>query len=459
MKILYIFLLTIFYIGNGFILNFKFGKPFKTTDLRINIDISDKIRTKINNVNGFYGLIGPDVNMFNATSLFQLFMGDGAIQGVFFNNGNLTYVKHHIQTEKLEYEKRNGRIPKDPFTYALFIILSKLRLVPNHLGLANTAMMNVNNTTYALYERDLPYELQIDYHKKKIRTLNRKYIPNVQSFSGHTKYNNGFIETIDYDVSRQCVDYYIFHTNLTEKYKKTIRTNYMPIVHDFITNDRYVILTDAPIIMDLTQVIKTSLPVKFDKNKPCYFHVLNKTSDTIESYIYDKGVYMFHHSHTQEDDTNIYLYTCVYDNFSYLSLNIKGSYRCFVLNKKTKIVSIITNENTEKYNLDFPTMYKNMTILRNLVHDGDISRINGFVMCEGLSIVKTYLYEDVNFCGGDPNIIDIKGSPYICSFGYSSDRKKHYLCLIPLYGEEPIFIDMPVKTNIGFHSIFMHSNI
>ena len=149
---------------------------------------------------------------------------------------------------------------------------------------------------------------------------------------------------------------------------------------------------------------------------------------------------MFHHSHTTEDDTNIYLYTCIYDDFNYLSIDIKGSYRCIVLNKISKKASVIRNEETEKYNLDFPVIYKNRTVLRNLVKLEKGFRINGFVLCDGLNIEKKYIYEDISFCGGDPNIIEIDEKPHICSFAYSNDFKKHYFCFIPLLDEEPVFI-------------------
>lgn len=459
MYFIFILLLCYVSVATTYFFNFKFGNPFKVRDTKINVPLSDETRSKIHDVSGFYGLIGPDVNMFNVSSLFQMFMGDGTIQGLFFDEGNVTYVQHHIQTEKLKYEQKNGRIPKDPFVYALFMVFSKLRLLPNHLGLANTALLYTNNNnTYALYERDLPYQLDIDYQEKEIHTVKRNYLPHIRSFSGHTKYRNGVIETIDYDVIHQSVDYYIFTEELQEKYKKTIKTKYMPVIHDFVSNNKTILFTDVPIIMDFTQIVKTSLPMRFDKTKPSYFHVIDKMTGNLATYIYEKGIYMFHHSHTTEDDTNIYLYTCIYDDFNYLSIDIKGSYRCIVLNKISKKVSVIRNEETEKYNLDFPVIYKNRTVLRNLVKLEKGFRINGFVLCDGLNIEKKYIYEDISFCGGDPNIIEIDEKPHICSFAYSNDFKKHYFCFIPLLDEDPVFIELPVKTNVGFHSIFIDNH-
>ena len=61
----------------------------------------------VNKINGFYGLIGPDVNMSTVNNLFDLFIGDGNIQGVFFDKGNITMIKHFVRTDKLLYEERN----------------------------------------------------------------------------------------------------------------------------------------------------------------------------------------------------------------------------------------------------------------------------------------------------------------------------------------------------------------
>ena len=57
------------------------------------------------NINGFYGLLGPRIGYEKAGSLYELFLSDGIIQGVFFQNGNLTFIKHLIRTEKVKFER------------------------------------------------------------------------------------------------------------------------------------------------------------------------------------------------------------------------------------------------------------------------------------------------------------------------------------------------------------------
>ena len=51
-------------------------------------------------IDGFYGMIGPDIERKNTKSLMDLFMGNGIIQGVFIENGTITYVKKEVETER-----------------------------------------------------------------------------------------------------------------------------------------------------------------------------------------------------------------------------------------------------------------------------------------------------------------------------------------------------------------------
>ena len=49
----------------------------------------------IKHINGFYGLIGPDIKTYtlqNYTSLHDVFSGNGIIQGVFFDKGKISFL-------------------------------------------------------------------------------------------------------------------------------------------------------------------------------------------------------------------------------------------------------------------------------------------------------------------------------------------------------------------------------
>ena len=110
---------------------FRFTNCFKNIfsnhlKLNLNNDYSKKIQYNLpsyNNVikkiNGFYGIIGPNIKINNKTEMYDLFNGDGMIQGVFFDNGELTFIKSMIKTEKFLFEQKYGNIPKNTIIRSL----------------------------------------------------------------------------------------------------------------------------------------------------------------------------------------------------------------------------------------------------------------------------------------------------------------------------------------------------
>ena len=121
---LFFFLLNITLVTS--FINLPFGLKFQISDYenKKNIIINPENNGIIQKINGFYGLIGPDINIKNVNNIYELFTADGLIQGVFFENGNLTYVKHFIRTDKLLYEEKNGKIPKNNMNQILFEIFN-----------------------------------------------------------------------------------------------------------------------------------------------------------------------------------------------------------------------------------------------------------------------------------------------------------------------------------------------
>ena len=244
---------------------------------KINLNISPKHKQIINQINGFYGLIGPNIYMENTIdSLYDLFMGDGVVQGIFFENGNLTYVRHVIKTEKILYEEKYGKIPiNNNFLMFMFIFLNKLKVFPNILGMANTAILNVKNdidnkvsNNYALFERDYPYLMDIDFKNKDIKTIKKINIDSLSHFSGHSKIdNNGNIETIDYNIFNNNVNYLLLDKNFNLIDNYIFKFKNLPIIHDFYSNDDFVILIDSPLLLDFTQDMQNKMPVYLNNKK------------------------------------------------------------------------------------------------------------------------------------------------------------------------------------------------
>ena len=449
------FFLFIFFPLIECFLNINFGNKINIKDKEINQQLNYKLplykQNIINKVNGFYGLIGPDVNMTTVNNLFDLFIGDGNIQGVFFDNGKITFIKHFIRTDKLLYEEMNGKIPNNNFVKLLFTLFSKFRILPDIMGLANTALMNVNNKYYALYERDKPYLLDIDLKEKEITTISKKAVKNIQYISGHSKYFNNKIETIEYDVLKNSVNYYQLNENFDKINSKNIKTKYMPIVHDFMVSKDKVIIMDSPLCIDKDNIFKKSLPVLLDKKQSTQIHIYNKISNAIETYDTNSSFYMFHYADYVETCKTIEIYGSLYDELDFSNLNVKGYYRKIKVNKVTKKVSIEQHRELEKYNLDFPIKYDNKIVFRN-IHN---MTINGFVIVQKMKIIKEIIFKDLFICG-EPGFIRIEGIPYIIFFGFSNNENSIFL--LNLYNYQQIEIPIPLQLNIGFHSIFIPNN-
>jgi len=382
-------------------------------------------------MNGFYGIIGPDVNMTNVKTLFDLFIGDGNIQGVFFNNGELTYVKHFVQTDKLVYEEKNGRIPNDGMMKTFFFVMSKINLLPNLLGLANTAIMSIHNKSYALYERDKPYLIDIDFENKQIQTVEKMEKVKVNHFSAHSKFDsvNNRIHSIDYQILTNTVTYHQLNDNLEPLFQINIKTKYLPIVHDFYKIQNKILVTDSPVVYDIQSFLKGEIPVKLDKNQNTIIHVLDtkkRIPTPTQIFQTNESFYLFHYADCREDENVIEIYASLYDELDFSQINIVGKYRKIILNKRTKEAVIEKNEELEQMDLDFPIKYENKIVMRHLKD----KIIDGFVVCQDLKIIKK-IYLKNRFCCGEPSISYIDGVPYLITLAFhSKNTEQGYVILI-----------------------------
>ena len=184
-----------------FVIHTAFTAPFSIPRREVRQTIQLPPNSPFRELNGFYGLIGPDVRINRVQTLYDLFTGDGKIQGVFFQpNSQPIFLTHLVRTDKLVYESIHGRFSKHIWMTPLYVILNKAGMIPNVLGLANTALLPIDRRLFALFERDFPYELKLDFENKRIQTVKKVYLPGLSHFSGHSKYINRTIHTIDYDV-------------------------------------------------------------------------------------------------------------------------------------------------------------------------------------------------------------------------------------------------------------------
>lgn len=404
----------------------------------------------IKKINGFYGLIGPDVN--KPKTLYELLMGNGVINGIFFDNGKLIFIKKYIETDKFLHEKLFSKLDiKNIFQYQF----QKKRdiLFPNILGVANTNLLEINKNIYAVHERDQPYLLHINYTNYDISTIKKINIKNINHFSAHSKIMHNNIETIDYELFKKKINYHQLNYNFENIIKKEIKMKYFPLTHDFITTNNHIIIFDSPIIINFTKFIlnKNIVPIILDSHKPTYIYIINKKDNyKIDTYEINISFYIFHFADYYEDEQFIEIYASIYDKLDFTSLKLDGKYRKIKINKITKIVTIEKNMELEKMNLDFPIKYNDKVILQ--------SSTNEFVICKKLNIIKKIKIPN-GIINGEHKLIYIDKIPHLICFTSNINKSSSSnLLIINLINNKIMDIPINENLNIGFHSIYIENN-
>lgn len=457
-SILFFSQILLFQTTTALQLNGIFGKPFQISKREITKHIPyNKISSLdaqkiVKNIDGFYGMIGPDVDEDKVKSVYELFAGDGMIQGVFFDNGNITFVKKFIRTEKLLFEEKYGKIPSNLFITALFAIGNSLKLLPNIIGRANTALININKNAYALFEGDNPYLLNIDFENKAIDTIKKVNIPNLDYFCAHSKFNNyeQQIESVDYDVMGKAVNYYLLNSAFQIINQTKIATSYMPFVHDFIATNNSILITEPPFVLKMDSLRNVKVPIELDKNSTTKIHIIDKKTNNCETYEINQSIFIFHYAILKEDDQQIEIFAPIYDTMDFNDLNVEGKYRKIIINKHTKSVAIEKNEDLEKLSLDFPLYFDNKIVLLS----GVKNKANGFIICSDLKIIYKHIFDDRYICG-EPAIVYINKTPYLIAFENDILNKNSYLLIFNLKTYKTIEIPLDVELSVGFHSIFI----
>jgi hypothetical protein len=338
-------------------------------------------------------------------------------------------------------------------------------LGPKVLGYANTALLNVENQLYALFERDMPYSLKLDFLRKEIRTIERVNLKEIETFSGHSKYKNNIIETIDYDIFSKRVSYFEINNKVNKILNKIeLPFQHIPLVHDFLSTNDNILVIDTPIFIDTPNLFNKKIPLILDKKEKTYLYLVNKKTHQKDVYIFNESFYVFHYADYKETKDSIEIYACLYDYLDFSTINIKGNYRKIIIDKKKNETRIEKNAEIEKYNLDFPVLFqskimseKNKIILRKLdnITSGEP---DGFLICEELKIIKKIELKD-QFISGEHKIIFIQNVPYLLFFTFqkfkNNKQSKNLLFLINLNTYENIEIPIPHSLQIGFHSIFI----
>jgi len=454
MKLFNLFLLMINLTSINSFIKLFFGKKFKISEKEISNNINYKVSLKnqqiLKKISGFYGLIGPDASKEMSNDIFQLFNQNGVIQGVFINNGSIKYIRYYIKTDKLKYEEENGKIPINFFTIILFEFFKNINLLPNFFGLANTALLSIKNKLFALNERDTPYELNIDFVNKTIATERKIKIQFLKNFLAHSKNDKDIIETVDYSSTLPIVSYYKMNNDFSRIKKINVKTKYISMIHDFISLNNTLIIADVPMTLNLNLHDNPYSPLKFNFCKKSQFILINKTTGEKKYYTSNNPFFVFHYGSSFETENEIITHACIYDDFNFINpKNNTARFRKIVFDKNSSKLRIEKNKILEKYNVEFPIIKNDITILMNIEN----MKVSSLLVVKDFKLKKVIKLDKTLY--GEPSIIDIKGILYIICFTY--DDNNNYITIINVDNGYNFSIDIPYQMTLGFHSVFINN--
>ncbi len=393
--------------------------------------------------NGFFGMIGPQVK--TASSLYELFTSNGIIQGVFIQDSLITPVFHVIETEKVCSERNKSKNKKDKNkkeenkkekekSSLLGMLLSQSGIFP-HMGTANTAVLSVHDRDYALFERDLPYEVRIDCATKTVGTVGKVRVPHVHALA-HS-WHDTLVRSHTYSLLYQTVTFLDLDASFRVLRKATFRTRYVPLVHSHLRVGDHYVFTDSPLFFSWKHCFQGKFPFILEP-RPTYLHV------TPDVYTSPETFFIFHYASLVETHDAFILHAPLYETLDFSTVTLYGKYRRLVLHKGNKTITMEKNHVLEMYNLDFPVHWNEYILLRNL--DLSTQTINGFILCDGITIMKEFWIN-----------LSILGEPFIENdsilfFAYNLTGT-YFVHLSILDGtQQEYFVDLP--GTLGFHSFF-----
>jgi carotenoid cleavage dioxygenase-like enzyme len=489
----------------------EFTPVEKEIKKNIIVDLSNKRDKEIlNKVNGFYGQIGPNPKFYNQSDEYNLFDGNGMIQGIFINNNNLTFQNHWIRTDKFNFENAIGsKLPisignfyknNNFLFYPILNLLEKFNLFPNMMGTANTALFKgfpgkkwlgkkfnkiksittnadtnsntVNNiikstyddtheTIYALHERDKPYMIDIDFKNKNINTIKKINI-NSEYFTAHPKVFGNSTYVCVYNTFKPEVIIYEYDDSFKIINYKRIKTKYINMIHDIAITENYIIIIDTPFNFDAKNILKGKMPFYFDLTQKNRILLIDRNLSSDETKTNgvkviecDETFLIFHFDKIKETKDIIILDTIFHSNFNLELTNVNitstSKYRRIIIDKDKLSYKVKKNNYFEKLNLEFPISNEKYSILSIFGKSFDI---NGFLIVKDFQYIKKKILIDRKIYA-EPSITD---SNCIICFTYDKNYNS-YLYIYDIKTNSELEIKLDIQMIKGFHSIFINNKL
>jgi hypothetical protein len=191
-------------------------------------------------------------------------------------------------------------------------------------------------------------------------------------------------------------------------------------------------------------------PLKFNFCKKSQFILFNKTTGEKKYYTSNNPFFVFHYGSSFETENEIITHACIYDDFNFINpKNNTARFRKIVFDKNSSKLRIEKNKILEKYNVEFPIIKNDITILMNIEN----MKVSSLLVVKDFKLKKVIKLDKTLY--GEPSIIDIKGILYIICFTY--DDNNNYITIINVDNGYNFSIDIPYQMTLGFHSVFINN--
>ncbi|KAJ6382826.1 hypothetical protein OIU77_031284 [Salix suchowensis] len=483
-----------------------------------------------NGPNPLFGGLKSTTSMFGKTGHIWI-EGEGMLHALYFDTDNdgggrsVVYKNKHVETETFKVEKRRNKpsflpaIDGSPPAILLSYMFNMLRFEKVNKDLSNTNVFEHSGKFYSISENHLPQEIDI----LSLQTLGDWDINGAwhRPFTAHPKTAPGTGELVVFGVDAIKPYLEVGVVSADGKrlvHKADLKLDRCTLLHDIGVTERYNVIFDLPLTIDILRLIKGGPLLKYEKEKyarigvmprygdaestrwfevepNCTFHILNcfeegdevvvwgcRSLDSIISESYgmdlDKSEWISGRLRSKEPVQQ-------YTTFSSNDELLFSRFYEWRLNMKTGEVKE-RNLTGTKFSLEFPMINPSFNGLKNkfgytqIVHEpasisSGMPKFGGLAKLffdetaskegehsEGHIKVEYHEFEGNTFCTGSAFVPKEGGleedDGWIITFVHDEDvnTSKVYIIDTKNFTGEPVAkFTMPCRVPYGFHGAFM----
>ncbi|XP_041018063.1 carotenoid 9,10(9',10')-cleavage dioxygenase 1-like [Juglans microcarpa x Juglans regia] len=451
--------------------------------------------------------------------------GEGMLHALYFNKDgdgrwNVVYNNRHVQTETFKLEKQRNKpsflpaIEGDSPAILSAYLLNLLRFGMVNKYISNTNIFEHSGKYYSVAENDVPQEIDIC----TLKTLGNWDVNGAwkRPFTSHPKRapGSGELVIIGVDAVKPFLEVGLISADGKKLiHKVDLGLNRSSLIHDIGVTQRYLVIMDFPLTIDIKRLIRGGPLIKYNKEEYARIGIMPRygDSDSIKWFDVEPNT-TFHILNSFEDGDEVVVWGCrALDSIipgpdmglnkfewffrRFKPINCKeeknpsnstedGSLftRCYEwrLDMQTGEVRE-RNLTATEFSMEFPIINGNFTGVKNKygytqVVDSIASSTSGMMKFGGLAKlhfeepdqeelikVQYHMFEENTFCSGAAFVPKGAGSSeeddgWIITFVHNEDTNisKVYIIDTKKFSGEPVAkITLPCRVPYGFHGAFM----